>query len=62
MGGDIYNGTEYYFVTKGLSTKTINRESVSFTGVVNTGTAAKPSYETDVYKRQIHEVTEYGIE
>lgn len=29
LGGDIYNGTEYYLVTKGLSTKTINRESVS---------------------------------
>ena len=41
LGGDIYNGTEYYLVTKGLSTKTINRESVSFTGVVNTGHCCK---------------------
>ncbi|WP_321436099.1 SusC/RagA family TonB-linked outer membrane protein [uncultured Bacteroides sp.] len=45
LGGDIYNGTEYYLSSKGLSNRTLNRESVTFTGVVNTGTAAAPTYE-----------------
>ena len=60
LGGDIYNGTEYYLVTKGLSTKTINRESVSFTGVVNTGTAAKPSYETKTITYNANETYQVG--
>ena len=60
LGGDIYNGTEYYLVTKGLSTKTINRESVSFTGVVNTGTTAKPAYETKTITYNANETYQVG--
>ena len=45
FGGDIYNGTEYYLVSKGLSKRTLERQSVTFSGVVNTGTSAAPVYE-----------------
>jgi hypothetical protein len=45
LGGDIYNGTEYYLVTKGLSAQTEDRESVTFSGVVNTGTTDVPVYQ-----------------
>jgi hypothetical protein len=53
LGGDIYNGTEYYLTTKGLSERTLNRNSVTFEGVVNTGTAAAPVYQdqTITYER-----------
>jgi TonB-linked SusC/RagA family outer membrane protein len=45
LGGDIYNGTEYYLTQAGLSERTLNRESVTFTGVINTGTDAAPVYQ-----------------
>jgi TonB-linked SusC/RagA family outer membrane protein len=45
LGGDIYNGTEYYLTTMGLSERTLKRTSVTFSGVVNTGTAAAPVYQ-----------------
>lgn len=32
-GGDIYNGTEYYLTVNGLSTRTLDRQSVTVTGV-----------------------------
>jgi len=32
-GGDIYNGTEYYLTVNGLSMRTLDRESVTVTGV-----------------------------
>ncbi len=32
-GGDIYNGTEYYLTVNGLSTRTLDRESVTVSGV-----------------------------
>ncbi len=45
VGGDIYNGTDYMMTMAGMSAKTLNRESVTINGVVNTGTAAAPVYE-----------------
>ena len=45
IGGDIYNGTEYMMTNAGLSTRTLNRESITINGVVNTGTDAAPVYE-----------------
>ncbi len=36
IGGDIYNGTEYYETLRGLSTRTLNRESVTLSGVSKT--------------------------
>ncbi|MDR3350344.1 MAG: SusC/RagA family TonB-linked outer membrane protein [Prevotellaceae bacterium] len=38
IGGDVYNGTEHYLTDNGMSTRSANRESLSITGVVDTGT------------------------
>jgi TonB-linked SusC/RagA family outer membrane protein len=38
LGGDIYNGTEYYLTSKGLSERTLDRQSVTVQGVEQTGT------------------------
>lgn len=35
-GGDIYNGTEYFLTDRGLSMRTLDRESVTVTGVSST--------------------------
>lgn len=37
VGGDIYNGTDYYLVSKGLSDLTENRESLTISGVQQDG-------------------------
>ena len=48
LGGDIYNGTEYYLVTKGLSTNTLNRQSVTVEGIGSkSGELISQTYEAD---------------
>lgn len=48
LGGDIYNGTEYYLLTKGLSTKTLNRQSVTVEGIGSkSGQLITQTYEAD---------------
>ncbi len=42
-GGDIYNGTEYYLTVMGLSMRTLDRESVTVSGVSKT-TGEEVSY------------------
>lgn len=37
IGGDIYNGTDYYMTNNGMSSRSLNREQLSITGVVKTG-------------------------
>ncbi|MDR1199421.1 MAG: SusC/RagA family TonB-linked outer membrane protein [Prevotellaceae bacterium] len=49
IGGHVYNGTEYWLTTTGMSKQTENRESLTITGVVNTGTAANPVYEDKTF-------------
>lgn len=45
-GGDIYNGTEYYLTVNGLSMRTIDRESVTLSGVSKaTGEPLTYTYE-----------------
>ena len=46
IGGDIYNGTDYYMTNNGMSARSMNRESLSITGVIQTGTdaAGNPTY------------------
>ncbi len=45
-GGDIYNGTEYYLTVNGLSTRTLDRESVTVSGVSKaTGEPLTYTYE-----------------
>ncbi len=48
VGGDIYNGTEYYLITRGLSKQTLDRESVTVTGVLGKEGGETVSY---TYKR-----------
>ena len=48
LGGDIYNGTEYYLVTKGLSANTLNRQSVTVEGIGSkSGELMTQTYEAD---------------
>ena len=42
MGGDIYNGTDYYMTNMGMSARSQDREHLSITGVVKTGEVAGP--------------------
>lgn len=45
-GGDIYNGTEYYMTVNGLSMRTLDRESVTVSGVSKaTGEPLSYTYE-----------------
>ena len=46
VGGDIYNGTEYYLTSLGLSPRTLDRESVTVSGVsLATGEPISFTYE-----------------
>ena len=45
LGGDIYNGTQYYLTSNGQAMRTLQRDKISFSGVVNKGTAAEPVWE-----------------
>ena len=52
VGGDIYNGTDYFMTVNGMSKRSMDRESITIDGVVNTGTSDAPVYEpkTITYK------------
>ena len=52
VGGDIYNGTDYFMTVNGMSKRSMDRESITIDGVVNTGTSDAPVYEpkTTTYK------------
>jgi hypothetical protein len=46
FGGDIYNGTEYYTTIHGLSPRTLDRQSVTVSGISNTtGQPVSYTYE-----------------
>ena len=48
LGGDIYNGTEYYTTVRGLSMRTLDRQSVTVDGVLSTtGEPVSYTYEAD---------------
>ncbi|MCI1778361.1 MAG: SusC/RagA family TonB-linked outer membrane protein [Bacteroidales bacterium] len=47
LGGDIYNGTEYYLVQRGLSKKTLQRNSVTVTGVTEDGDPFNQTYNAN---------------
>lgn len=46
IGGDIYNGTDYYMTSIGMSKKSMNRESLTLTGVVKDGDNYAPATYT----------------
>ena len=66
IGGHVYNGTEYWLTTTGMSKRTENRESLTITGVVNTGTATAPVYADKTFtfnaneRYQVGSVTQSG--
>jgi TonB-linked SusC/RagA family outer membrane protein len=37
IGGDVYNGTDYYLTDNGMSARSVNRDHLSITGVYKTG-------------------------
>ncbi len=45
IGGDIYNGTDYAMTINGMSKRSMERESITLNGAINTGTASNPVYE-----------------
>lgn len=42
IGGDIYNGTDYYMTNNGTSLRSADREKLTITGVVKTGETTNP--------------------
>lgn len=56
VGGDVYNGTDYFMTVRGTSKRTLDRESITLAGVAknpNTGEYEKKSYTiTDKYMIQ----------
>ncbi|WP_149912760.1 SusC/RagA family TonB-linked outer membrane protein [Sphingobacterium cavernae] len=38
IGGDVYNGTDYFMTVNGMSKRTMDRESLTINGAVQTGT------------------------
>lgn len=45
IGGDIYNGTDYYMTNNGISARSQDRDKLSITGVVKTGETTGPGGE-----------------
>ena len=46
MGGDIYNGTDYFMTVNGMSKRTMQRDRLDLSGVVETGGSSdNPQYE-----------------
>lgn len=49
VGGDIYNGTDYFMTINGMSKRSMERDVLTLNGAVNTGTAAAPVYEDKTF-------------
>jgi TonB-linked SusC/RagA family outer membrane protein len=49
IGGDVYNGTDYYLTSRGMSARTLDRETLTITGVSEIGKDEKnnPIYSTE---------------
>lgn len=45
IGGQVYNGTDYYMTNNGMSTRSADRDKLSITGVVKTGETMGPNNE-----------------
>jgi len=46
IGGDVYNGTDYYMTNNGMSARSMDREKLSIIGVVKTGETTGPNGES----------------
>lgn len=60
IGGNVYNGTEYYMTVYGTSKLSENRESLTINGVVNKGTADNPNYQPDSFTYKAGESYDIG--
>ncbi|NLH45118.1 MAG: SusC/RagA family TonB-linked outer membrane protein [Acholeplasmataceae bacterium] len=60
LGGAVYNGTEYMLTNNGLSKRTLNRETLTIKGVVNTGTTDTPVYEDKTFTYNAGESYDMG--
>ena len=49
LGGAVYNGTDYLLTNYGLSKRTLNRQTLTIKGVVNTGTTDTPVYQDQTF-------------
>lgn len=50
LGGDIYNGTDYFMTVNGMSKRTLNRDKLELNGAVQTsGTSDEPIYENQAF-------------
>ncbi len=50
VGGDVYNGTDYFMTLNGMSKRTMERDKLTIEGVVKTGgTAEAPIYEDKTF-------------
>ncbi|KAA6307637.1 TonB-dependent receptor SusC, partial [termite gut metagenome] len=49
VGGHVYNGTDYFMTVNGMSKRTMERETLTTTGVVNVGTTDNPVYEDKTF-------------
>jgi hypothetical protein len=60
-GGDVYNGTDYFMTLNGMSSRTMNRESITTTGVVQVGEEnGIPVYEERSFTFNANETYDIG--
>ena len=57
VGGDIYNGTDYFMTVNGMSKRSMDRETLTIEGVVNNGgTSESPIYDPKTFTFQANEM------
>lgn len=64
VGGDIYNGTDYFMTVNGMSKRSMDRETLTIEGVVNNGgTSESPIYDPKTFTFQANEMYDVkGVE
>ncbi|MCE5178521.1 MAG: SusC/RagA family TonB-linked outer membrane protein [Porphyromonadaceae bacterium] len=61
LGGDIYNGTDYFMTVNGMSKRTMERDQLTLSGVVQTGgTAEEPVYEDKTFTFEADKTYDIG--
>ena len=61
LGGDIYNGTDYFMTLNGMSKRTMERDVLTLSGVVQTGgTADDPVYEDKTFTFEADKMYDIG--
>ena len=61
LGGDIYNGTDYFMTVNGMSKRTMERDALTLTGVVMTGgTSENPVYEDKTFTFEANQTYNIG--